>query len=171
MHLARTLLGPDDPARSLSVLQMGMRALVVYGGGLVIVRLGKNRLFGRATAFDIVLGFILGSTLSRAVNGGAPLFQTLVAVSGLVAVHWLFAWLAFRSDRFDNLVNGRRVVLVEDGQIRAANLRRTDLTEDDLREALRLKAHVDGLEAVERAALERNGQISFVPRTSPSAPS
>lgn len=164
--LVRVLVGHDDPARSLSVLQMGIRALIIYLGGLFLVRLGKNRLFGRSTAFDIVLGFILGSTLSRAVNGGAPLFQTLVVVGGLILVHWLFAWLAVRSDRFDHLVNGRRLLLVERGKIRQENLRRADLSEGDLREALRLQASVEGLEGVKEASLERNGQISFVLRSS-----
>ncbi len=168
-HLLRALVGHDDPARSLSVLQMGVRALLIYLGGLFVVRLGKNRLFGRSTAFDIVLGFILGSTLSRAINGGAPVFETLAAVGGLVVVHWLFAWLAVHSDRFDQVVNGRRVLLVEGGKIHRENLRRADLSEGDLREALRLRASVDGLEGVKEASLERNGQISFVLRSpSPS---
>ncbi len=161
-HLLRALVGHDDPSRSLTVIQMGVRALVIYLGGLFVVRLGKNRLFGRSTAFDIVLGFILGSTLSRAINGGAPLLETLAAVGGLVAMHFLFAWLAVRSPGFDHLVNGRRVLLVERGKIQQANLRRADLSEGDLREALRLEAHANALERVEQASLERNGQISFV---------
>ena len=56
----------------LTALQMLLRTIVVYGFMLLIVRWGEKRFFGKNTAFDLVLSIILGSVMSRAVNGGAP---------------------------------------------------------------------------------------------------
>src|SRR3954467_15198928 len=48
-------------------------------------------LFSRATAFDVILGIMLGSMVSRAIAGTAPFLPTLAASSTLLAVHWLFS--------------------------------------------------------------------------------
>jgi len=159
------LFGGNAPGESLDAVQMAGRALLVYVAGLAIVRAGKNRLLGRSTAFDIVLGFILGSMLSRAINGAAPLFETLVAALVLVALHWTFAHLAIGSDNIASAVKGRRIVLVREGRIEQEALRSAEISERDLREELRLSgAHIDDPAEVELACLERNGRISVLPR-------
>ncbi|HVW01609.1 MAG TPA: hypothetical protein VHB77_14750, partial [Planctomycetaceae bacterium] len=68
-EITRYLLGSNTPEHSLSVLQVAMRATVVYIVGILIVRLGKSRLIGRATPLDVILGFILGSVLGRGITG------------------------------------------------------------------------------------------------------
>jgi len=158
----RALVGPDDPTRPLSVYQMCVRAVIVYMGGLAILRFGKNRLFGRSTALDIILGFMLGATLSRSINGGAPLLETLAACVALVLLHWGFATLTTYSDRLDRLIKGHQIVLIRDGKIEHPNLRKANLSERDLLEALRLNAQDDDLDRVRAARLERNGEISVV---------
>ena len=50
-------------------------------------------------------------------------------------------------------MKGRRVVLVRDGQIERAALRTADLSERDLREELRLGAHIDDPAEVALACL------------------
>jgi uncharacterized membrane protein YcaP (DUF421 family) len=141
---------------------MCVRAVIVYMGGLAILRFGKNRLFGRSTALDIILGIMLGATLSRSINGGAPLLETLAACVALVILHWGFATLTTYSDRLDRWIKGHQVVLIRDGKIERPNLRKADLSERDLLEALRLGAHDDDIARVRSAYLERNGEISVV---------
>jgi len=157
---AATPIGP--------LVSVAVRAVLVYVAGLVVVRLGKNRLLGRATAFDIILAFILGSLFSRAVNGSASLVPTLAAALVLVGLHGALAALARRSERLDDLVKGRRLVLVRDGRIEGHNLRRADLSERDLREELRLEAGIGTLDEVAEVSMERNGRLSVVER--PRAP-
>lgn len=158
------VLGSSTDPDALTFEHMIVRAVVIYVVGLAIVRLGKNRLLGRHTGFDIVLGFILGSMLSRGVNGAAPPLPTLGAALCLVLLHWLFSSLAQHSDLFDELLKGRRSTLVEDGEVRSRVLQRSEVSEEDLREALRLSAHLESTDEVHRAYIERNGQISVVPR-------
>jgi uncharacterized membrane protein YcaP (DUF421 family) len=59
------------------VLQVSLRALIMFIAALIIVRLGSKRFLARKTAFDFILAFMLGSMLSRAINGSAELLPTL----------------------------------------------------------------------------------------------
>ena len=70
--LLRLVLGLGLESREINALQMGLRAVVVYVVTVIVVRLGKKRFMGQATAFDVILGIMLGSIVSRAVTGNAP---------------------------------------------------------------------------------------------------
>src|SRR5215217_6663161 len=80
--------------KHFTLLQICLRATVIYLGGLLLLRLGKNRFLGKETAFDIVVGFVLGSILSRAVNGNSPLFLSLAAAGLFIGLHRLSAYLS-----------------------------------------------------------------------------
>ena len=69
------LLGLKLQPHELGYGQIILRALIVFIGSLIIVRLGAKRFLGRKTIFDFILAFILGSMLSRAINGSSPFFS------------------------------------------------------------------------------------------------
>lgn len=152
-------LGSD----SLLLWQMALRAVIVYLAAIVLVRLGEKRFLGKYTALDVILGFMLGSVLSRAVTSSAPFFETILGGAlGLVLMHWLFAVLSFHSDRFGDLVKGSDRVLVRDGAIDWDSLQKSHISEDDLMAAVRNAAQLEDLEQVKEARLERSGEISVV---------
>lgn len=157
-------LGIEMDPRSFNVLQVSLRAIVVYLGGLAILRIGENRFLGKFTAFDIILGFVLGSVLSRAINGSGPLIPSLTATALLVTLHFLLAKTAFHTHRLGSLIKGRPEPLVKDGQILWEGMRSKSLSERDLEEALRLNAGLDNCDQVQEARFERNGDISVVKR-------
>jgi hypothetical protein len=64
-------LGLGRESRDINVFQMGLRAAVVFIVTILMVRLAKKRLMGRATAFDVILGIMIGSIVSRAVTGNS----------------------------------------------------------------------------------------------------
>lgn len=158
----RWALGLGIAPESFNTLQVTLRAIVIYLGGLLILRVGENRFLGKFTAFDIILGFILGGILSRAINGSGPLAPTLAATVLLVSLHFLLAKTAFHSHRFGQAVKGRPETLVKDGEILWDGMRRKSLSQLDLEEALRLHAHLDNCDQVQEARFERNGDISVV---------
>lgn len=162
--LLSSILGPSPLHEGITLFHMAVRAAIVYVAGLALVRLGKNRLLGRTTAFDIILAFILGSLLSRAINGGAPMLGTLTAAAVLVLLHWGFALMTLYSDRLDRLFKGTQIELVRRGEIDRRGLRKAEISEQDLMEALRLQGGLADVREVFAACLERNGAISVVPR-------
>jgi uncharacterized membrane protein YcaP (DUF421 family) len=154
-------LGLGLESRDLGVVQMGLRAAIVFIVTLTVVRLGKKRFLGRATAFDVILSIMLGSIVSRGVTGNAPLVPTLGAAAVLMLMHWLFSAIALRWHGFGALVKGRPRLLVRDGQTEDHAMRAAHMTEHDLWEDLRGKS-VSRLEEVAEARLERSGQLSVI---------
>ena len=159
----RQLLGSDTPEHSLSMLQVAVRATVVYIVGILIVRIGKSRLISRATPLDVILGFILGSVLGRGITGSATVSATAAATAVLVFLHWLLSWGTVRSHRLGQLVKGTCKQIVEEGRMRVDVMHGSHISEQDLLEALRLKGS-DDLSQVRSAFKERNGDISIILR-------
>jgi uncharacterized membrane protein YcaP (DUF421 family) len=157
----RHAFGAGIDPKSFTVAQVCLRALIIYLGGLFLLRIGDNRFVGKSTAFDIILGFILGSILSRGVNGSAALLPTLAAAAFLIFLHWLLAWTALHSRRFGLFVKGKPETLVRDGEILWDSMRRKAFSRGDLEESLRLHSN-DDIGRVREARFERSGHISVL---------
>jgi uncharacterized membrane protein YcaP (DUF421 family) len=142
---------------------MGLRSVVVYLAWLAAVRFADKRLLGKYSPFDVVLAVILGAVLGRAINGSSPFFETMGAGAVLVGMHWLFALLSARSHGFGKLVKGEERVIVWNGEVRSAEMRKSNLSDHDLMEMLRLNGNIADPKDVAAAYLERNGEISVVP--------
>ena len=137
------------------------RAVLIFIYGLFLVRLAGRRMFGKWSALDIIVSIIIGSNLSRALTGNAPLFGTLAASTALVLLHWVFAYAAARSRGFSRLVEGFHVDLGKNGELDRKAVRRWAVSEADINEALRQ----EGLEDVSQTRaliLEPSGKISIL---------
>ncbi len=160
-EVLRVALGLELESKDINSLQMGLRAAVAFIVTVLMVRLSKKRFMGQATAFDVILGIILGSTVSRAITGNAPFLPTLAASAVLLGMHWLFSGIAMRWHGFGSLIKDEPRVLVRDGEIDRNGMRRTHMTEHDLWEDLRVKG-VSDLKQVSEARLERSGNLSVI---------
>ena len=160
----QTFLGYDRDVGDVNAIQMALRTVLIYAGTLLLIRLGSKRFLSQATAFDVIVGIMLGSVMSRAINGSAPLVPTVLAGAAFVGLHWLLSVLAFRVSWFGPIVKGKPVLLIKDGEIQRQGMRETGMSEHDLTQALRLQARQTDPSKVELAYLERGGSISVVPR-------
>jgi uncharacterized membrane protein YcaP (DUF421 family) len=146
--------------------QMAIRAVIVFIAALLIMRIGNKRIFGKHTAFDIVLGIIYGSILSRAITGNSPFWPTLAAALTVVLLHRFFAFLAYNtSGFFGPFIKGSPVCLIKDGEVQEEELKKHNLTEKDMEEALRVGGTTD-IKDVKAAYLERSGDISIIKKDS-----
>lgn len=159
------LIGLELESKDLNVGHMALRALIVFTIAIVMLRIGDKRFMGRSTAFDVMLGIVFGSTVSRAITGNAAFFPTLGAALVLILLHWILAAIAFRSKGFGTLVKGQDRVLVRDGQLQHDALKKAHITEHDLQEALRNNGKEPDIEQIKAAHLERNGDISIISKT------
>ncbi|MEK0085619.1 DUF421 domain-containing protein [Benzoatithermus flavus] len=157
----RAALGIGLDAKEIGAAPMMLRAVVVYLVTILVARLGKKRFMGRTTAFDVILGIMLGSIASRAITGNAPFVPTLAATAALVGLHYLLSAATWRWHGFGTFLKGRSRILVRDGMIDRDELRRAHMSEHDLWEDLRGKG-IDRLACVAEARLERSGQLSVL---------
>src|SRR5919202_2500634 len=119
----QTLLALGRDVGDVGAVQMALRTVVIYALSLLIVRLGSKRFLSEATAFDVIVGIMLGSVMSRAINSSAPLFPTLLTGVVFIGLHWSLAALAFHTDWFGSLVKGNPVLLIKDGKIQRQGVR------------------------------------------------
>ena len=161
--LLANIFGGDDPRPALEAYQVAARAALMYAVGIALVRIGKNRLIGRSTPLDVLLGFMLGSILARGVTGSASLSNTAAAAASLVAAHWLLTKVAAHNHSFGKIVKGNAHVIVEEGRILPEPMRASHISRQDLDEALRMRG-IEDLADVRRAYKERNGEISVIRR-------
>jgi len=156
------LLGLNVAAGDLEFPHMAWRTVIVFGVAISLARLGARRFLAHNAGFDIMVAIVLGSVLSRAINGQAAFFPTLGASVLLVALHRVLATLTFHSHGLSQLIKGRPGVLVRDGKPDRRELARSKITDDDLEENLRLHGNVRDMAQVAEARLERNGAVSVV---------
>ena len=166
------LLGLSRKASELEFSHMASRTFVVFCLAVLLFRLADRRFLGRNAGYDVMLGVVLGSVLSRGINGDASFFPTLGASAVLVILHHILSTLAYRSHFCSVLFKGNPRSLVQNGQVNQDELRRCKITADDLDENLRLHGRVIGTDDVREARFERNGEISVVKttRSTPSGP-
>ena len=155
----QALLGRNSP--DIAWWQMVFRAVTIFFMALAMIRWGGTRIFGKHTTFDIVIGIVLGSILSRAITGNSPYFPTIIAAFCLVALHKFLAFLCFDHHQIGGIIKGKKLLLVLHGELQLKNMKKTSISESDVMEALRLKGNID-LAKVKYAYLERSGEISVI---------
>ena len=148
--------------KDLTVLQMGLRAVVVFLIGLALVRIAGRRAFGLREPFDNVLSILLGAILSRCVVGASPFLPTISACFVIVILHFSFGKLSYYSSTFGWIVKGEVKILYENEKMNKKNMCRCMISEKDLLEGVRTIASVESLSEVKTVYLERNGTMSVI---------
>lgn len=142
-----------------------IRSTAVYVAVLVGVRVvGRERL-GQRSSVDFVLILIVANAVQNAMIGSdTSLIGGLIAAATLFSVDRLLTLYVRGHGRARTLLEGSPVVIINHGQVIEANLRKEQLSLDDLTETL----HEHGIETlgqVKMAVLEMDGSLSIVPET------
>ena len=141
-----------------------LRAVVVYGVVLVLVRLSGKRTVGQFTPFDLLLVVLLGNAVQNSLIGeDVSLLGGLILAGTLLALNWGVGYVTARYPRADRFVEGKPVVLACDGRVYWQVLRRQNVSRADFETAKR-KAECDDDAQILLAMLETNGAITLIRR-------
>jgi hypothetical protein len=158
MDILTALFGSKN---DVTLLQECARAVLVFVYGIVLMRLSGRRTFGKWSALDIVVSVIVGSTLSRVLTASVPLWPTLAAMAVLIALHWLAAKAAAKSDWWSRFLEGPPIVLATDGKVDEEARLSYSISRADLLEALHQKG-LTGIEQTSSITIEPNGKLTIV---------
>ena len=142
-----------------------IRAAIVFVFIWVLMRVLGRRELSSMEPFDLIMLVVIGDLIQQGVTQqdvsvtGALLAATTI---GLLTI--ALAWLNYRFPRMRPALEGRPVVLVEDGRAIESNLERERITLDELAAQARLK-EIESISDVRWAVLETSGAISFIPRS------
>ena len=148
----------------LSAVQMSCRAAASFFFLLAMIRLSGRRSFGQHMPFDACVTVLLGAILSRAVVGASPFLGTAAACFSIALLHRIVAMLGVRFEFVDRLMNGKPRMLIYKGRKDPKQMRMALVCDADLLQALRQNTNTERLEDIEKATLERNGNISILQR-------
>jgi uncharacterized membrane protein YcaP (DUF421 family) len=141
-----------------------LRAAIVYVVLMVLLRLCGKRTVGEFTPFDLLVVILLGESAQGALVGDDhSVTGSVLVFTTLALLNYAVAFASARSKKIDALVEGEPVVLIRNGRLHEAALRRNNVPISDLEEALR-KAGVRHRQDVELAMLETDGEITILPR-------
>jgi uncharacterized membrane protein YcaP (DUF421 family) len=157
-------LWTDLMVPGVSIAEKIARPIIVYAFLVIGLRLAGKRELAQLNPFDLVVLLTLSNTVQNAIIGNDnSLLGGLIGAATLLVVNWLLVRWTYHHPSVERLVEGTPTVLIEDGALDQQHLARELVTVDELRSA----AHHQGLlslEDVERAVLESDGTLTFVPR-------
>ena len=140
------------------------RAVVVYFVVLLMVRLSGKRTIGEFSPFDVIVLLLVAECAQGSLTGRETSVQGgLIAIATLISLNYALAFIATRSHPVEKVLEGDPVTLIRDGVKRTEALRRNNIPDGDLAEAMRSKG-IKHESEVEWAVLEPDGEISFFKR-------
>lgn len=137
------------------------RAVAVYVLMLVVVRALGKRTVGNFSAFDLLVALMLGEIVDEMIYGDVRFLQGTVAVVTLGAVAYADSWLAFLSNRMEDVLEGQPTIVVRKGEFNRDGMRKERMNERDVLGALRMQG-VRDMREVEYAIVEHDGTVSVV---------
>ncbi|MEW2386098.1 YetF domain-containing protein [Micromonospora sp. NPDC047707] len=144
---------------------MAVVAMVVYPALVLILRLSGKRTLSKLNAFDLVVTVALGSTLATILlSRDVSLVEGILALVLLVALQYGVALIGVRWPPSQRLIKARPTILLRDGQMRHATMRRLRVTESEIRQAARSQG-VGDVGSLAAVVLETDGTLSIITRS------
>src|SRR5579871_6289699 len=113
------------------------RSLVIYIAVLAGLRLGGRRELAQLEPFDLVVILLVANAVQNAMVGDdTSLAGGIVSAATLLTVNYFVSVGTTRSPAFRHLVEGQGRVLIEDGHLVEANLKREHLLPEDVERIL-----------------------------------
>lgn len=141
------------------IVEKVIRTIAVYGGLVVLLRLGGKRDLAQFNSFDLVVLLLLSNAVQNAIIGNeTTIHEGLIGAAVLVAVNGLVVRVVRRHEVGVKLFEGTSEVLVQDGEISMTALHRLGLRRSDVELAIR-KQGADAVDEVACATLEPGGAI------------
>ena len=140
-----------------------LRTIVLYLVLILAVRVMGKRQIGEMEPAEFVVTMLVANLAAIPMqDGGIPLLTGLIPILTVLSVELVLSAGAVLSIRIRQILCGKPVILMENGNFLPENLKSTRITLDELTGLLRQKNILDP-RTVQYAILETNGELSVFP--------
>jgi uncharacterized membrane protein YcaP (DUF421 family) len=147
-------------------MDIAIRAVVLYVFVFLLMRLAGRRELSSLQPFDLVLLIIIGDALQQGLTqSDYSVTGAMIAVGTFALLQVGTSYLNFKFKWIRPVLEGYPIVVVQDGKVIEANLKRERITVGELAEAARLQ-QLASIDDIAWAVVETSGQISFIPKKS-----
>lgn len=141
-----------------------LRASVMFFLMYALLRLLGKRELSQVTPFELVLLIVMGDLIQQGVtHNDFSLTGASLAIGTIAFWALALSWITYLFPRAERLLEGVPRVLIRDGELIEANMRRDRITRAEVEIEMRL-AGIARMTDVGWAILEPNGKISFIAR-------
>ena len=145
-----------------AILGVLLSVLGIYLVLILLTRWGGLRSFSKMSSFDFAITVAIGSLIASTVlTSSPPLLQSAVALAALYALQIGMAAIRARSEAVAGAVDNQPLLLMAGREVLHDNLRRSKVTEGDLRAKLR-EANVLSLDHIHAVVFEATGDVSVL---------
>jgi uncharacterized membrane protein YcaP (DUF421 family) len=142
-----------------------VRALVVYFFLLIVFRISGKRSLAQTTNFELVLLLIISETTQQAmVDSDHSITNGFLLILTLVGTSVALSLLKQKVPAAEKWLDGSPVVIIEDGKLLKGRMNKARIDEEDILESARSLQGLERLDQIKYAILERNGEITIVPK-------
>lgn len=138
------------------------RPIFIYLIALTLVRLMGKRALGELSLFDLVIMAGIGDVITIVgLEKRISLSQGLFFLGILGGMEILLSMLSFKYPKLSKIIEGSPTVLIKHGRVIERNLRRENISTNDLLQELRRQG-IEDPSLVERAVFESSGHFSVI---------
>lgn len=139
-----------------------IRATILFAITFLLLRLLGKRELGQMAPFEVVMLVVIGDLIQQGVtHNDFSITGATLAIFTFAFWTVLLGWLAYAFPALRKLLEDEPRVIIRNGQLLKANLRRDRMTIEEVESEMRL-AGIATVGEVDWAILEPNGKISFI---------
>ncbi|MFC4409086.1 DUF421 domain-containing protein [Chungangia koreensis] len=135
------------------------KTVLIFIVGTIILRLAGRKSISQMTIPETVLVLAIGTLLIQPLADEG--YWTTFGISFILVLTLLaFELIQIRSDRYETIISGKSIVVIQNGQLLETNLKKLRLTTDKLESHLR-QAGISSISDVEIATIEPSGLLGY----------
>lgn len=146
-----------------SIVEILIRGTVMYIGMFTLLRIFRRQAGAVGIADLLVIVVIADAAQNGMAGDSKSITEAMILIGVIVLWDYIFDKLGYHSPLFARILAPKALLLVKDGQIIRANLRKETITEDELLSQLRQQG-IEEIAEVKECYLESNGHFSVLRR-------
>ena len=146
----------------LPYLVIGLKSTAIYLFIILAIRLFGKKEISQLSVIDLVFILLISNSVQNAMVGQDTSLQGgMAAALALFIVNSIFRYFLRRSNKFNNLVQGHRILLVHDGVVLPTGMKEARMTLDELEMTVR-EHGVNSIQEANLVVLEVDGNVSVL---------
>lgn len=139
-----------------------VRVTVMFTMVILFLRFTGKRGVRQLSIFELTIILSLGSIAGDPMfTEDLPLVQALLIMSVVIGLYRLCTWLMMKCQRFENLLEGKPIYIVEDGMLVLEDIQQGKMSHDEFFAELRQRS-IEHLGQVRTGLLETDGTLSVL---------
>lgn len=145
-----------------SWLEIALRSFFMIIGIFLLVKLLGKKQISEMSFFEYITGITIGAIAGAlSIDRTVPIIYGIISIVIWASIPMIFNFLALKSKRIRDFVEGKETVFIKDGKILEDNLKKEHYTSENLLYQLR-KKNIFNVADVEFAVLETDGSLSVL---------